>query len=1423
MFNQHTNYNNGISKDVNLSMGVESSIDMPLDQFEDTLINDDFHMLDPFIDSFYKYMDYLIDSNKVKKYHDKIKVKYFPRKNKLFDEGDTILSFVIGFRNRPKRALLSIESLIRSAAGINIEIILVEDSSNNLISLDELSFRKEVTYYRINTGSKEWSRAKVFNYGTKRATGKYIVIWDICFLCNHTFVRNLVEYVKIVNFRKNVISVAVYESHSIRSNPIGKGYGNLWVYDSSCFKSIRGFSEDRYMEGYEHSDVKNRMKIGSTLHSMYVNPKLYVIHMSHDIDQNQLLSRLGRWKNNLTIIPNQDNWGDSTLLYIQEGIPKPVPVLPKPVTKTVPVSVTVSVPKTVTVPVSVTVSVPKTVAVPKPVTEVSIDEINIAISPNIQEEVSVHEESPTDETIDEIPDEIFNTQDSDYIYREETTSTEEATNTLDNGEPPSTEVSSLDIPPEEIEFSESSSTEESEEVLDRFEEVRQLIEESDTTKEYLVDSQKDGHMKVAIYEGERKHTELIGCFIEIFNELNIKHVDIFYIKDDFRNAFSYYKRILNTQHITEYPHDKLFLMHDRYDIIIALSADEITHFRSRPDYSEIKDKLAVICHTILHFEQPLPGRKIVLTPLLFDKCDDYILPIYKSDDHVPEFRPSCKGSKIDSLVYKITEKKLPILTIVGFKTSHYNLNTKDYGDLLKLLAYMSHGYTLCIFGSSIPALQRSLGKYTNVHYAVNATTNVMMDVVKVSTFILPLPTPDKWFYVERLSGSYSIAISNNIPMIIPEKIREIYGFRGCITYEDSLVEVINRVISISPEEYTSLIFDSIDFKKEVFEKNIRSFCNIFSFDIDEDMSDLEENLALVQRSSLKVAIYQRGSHHTELIGSFIELIKQLDSNSQIDIYYNKKDSLSWIEYFIALYSDLSNINTYLPNELSIRVSGYDLVIMLTGDERNVFRTSPDNIISVIHAPYQIDPKSPEVPMVLTPVLSHLSPHYILPIYQKQNETWVPTVTRFAVVGMAKYCLKHKDSVDLEKLLKTYTEGYEVYLFTRKNGAIDGFRKYEHIKIFENTSTLFMLEKLKECKFILPLPLPYSWYYKDRLSGAIPLAINNNIPMIMPARLNNIYQVDGCITYERSVCEVMDRVLGMSDYEYMELVDSMVAYKKKRSEENLITFKKVMLVIKERAISKIREQLHQFPNTKKGNFNKLMSLKDKLKGKTAYLITCGPSFKYCLKYLDQIFSDPNAVVLSVKQAFNYIKEEGYSCHLHTVNFCNENEYDYGDHPPISMYTQKRQVPLGSKNINDYDIVVSHMDNSETANIHSGIIDGVDRMSISSVFTPENNLHYWGDIIHELCLPLLIQLGCKTIYAIGWDCGNLSEYFDTRDTSKLHARPKIREILDLQLIESSRNLHTFMKEKFDVDIYNVGEYSALKIPTVSYAQLFDQQTL
>lgn len=227
-----------------------------------------------------------------------------------------------------------------------------------------------------------------------------------------------------------------------------------------------------------------------------------------------------------------------------------------------------------------------------------------------------------------------------------------------------------------------------------------------------------------------------------------------------------------------------------------------------------------------------------------------------------------------------------------------------------------------------------------------------------------------------------------------------------------------------------------------------------------------------------------------------------------------------------------------------------------------------------------------------------------------------------------------------------------------------------------------------------------------------------------------------------------------------------------------------------------------------NYWALYGLKDLYKGRKAVIFTCGDSLQ---RYADQAqwFRDQGYIIICVKSALMTLRELGVGCDFHISNFCNEKPWNYDDTsvqavPPVSIHCQFNQHYGKRKPSQPYDIVVTHYYNP-AHNIHTGIDQNIDFMSFDSMFNQHRLVHYWGDIMNELAIPLCVHLGISDTVVVGWDWKRLGQ------------RDATRQKLDELQRRTSAKLAPFLEHKFGLKLRLLGDHSSLQIPHVSMESL------
>lgn len=311
------------------------------------------------------------------------------------------------------------------------------------------------------------------------------------------------------------------------------------------------------------------------------------------------------------------------------------------------------------------------------------------------------------------------------------------------------------------------------------------------------------------------------------------------------------------------------------------------------------------------------------------------------------------------------------------------------------------------------------------------------------------------------------------------------------------------------------------------------------------------------------ALVQLSKKHTEIFGTFIEIINYY--HWELTIYYDKdNDPYTFINYYNKLFETTLNV---LPTaQLEENKKNYDYFIFTTSADAphipEYFKT-PDMSNRCIYVNHQASYCLPFMKknIQMSPVINIKDDKKLLsciiPFYRQYKRVHSNyNSTNLAIIGAIRLHQKDKDLKLLIDLLKIPDLKINIYIFMRKIDwkAISNrnkfLRQHPNIKFYPGLSTEKMIEKLKEIKFILPLSQQGGWFYWQRLTGTIPLAINLNTPLIMDKKLAKIYNLEDCsLLYESSITEVLEQITTISEEDYYKMVENIVIYKKQQTSNN----------------------------------------------------------------------------------------------------------------------------------------------------------------------------------------------------------------------------------------------------------------------------------
>lgn len=320
----------------------------------------------------------------------------------------------------------------------------------------------------------------------------------------------------------------------------------------------------------------------------------------------------------------------------------------------------------------------------------------------------------------------------------------------------------------------------------------------------------------------------------------------------------------------------------------------------------------------------------------------------------------------------------------------------------------------------------------------------------------------------------------------------------------------------------------------------------------------------------EIAYYEENKCHTEIICFILEYIKHKQSKLTV---FNDYDMSNYVEY----YKNLTHDSFILKNNENINKVGeidkYDFIIVGTSDlilkiEKDVYEKNAEKFIHVCHLKSDIKPFYKNM-LTVTPLnkIDNVC-ESIMPIWEKENKK-ENKKNMVSIVGRFKDGNRDIDLiVDFLNSKQFLESQYKVNIFTRSSKWMpDDFKKkckeaYEKKKVRElvKQSATKMSKILDESKFIIVAAAPDSVYYRDRLTGAIPLGFNYNAILIIEEELARIYDIQKteAIIYNNTTTkiETIWEQINEIDCSKTKILDKLIEKKKNIIENNNRTLDKL---------------------------------------------------------------------------------------------------------------------------------------------------------------------------------------------------------------------------------------------------------------------------
>lgn len=237
--------------------------------------------------------------------------------------------------------------------------------------------------------------------------------------------------------------------------------------------------------------------------------------------------------------------------------------------------------------------------------------------------------------------------------------------------------------------------------------------------------------------------------------------------------------------------------------------------------------------------------------------------------------------------------------------------------------------------------------------------------------------------------------------------------------------------------------------------------------------------------------------HTEVMGFFLSYYK----GHEIHICHkHKASSYNWIETFVnAIGARIQYVKRPV-------FEAYDKIIFITSRDlaqlvaAGKFNLAPEKVIQIRHTTR--NSYAPEYPNIsLSPCIPATQGNLLTVVPQLRRpakqapsaKTWV-----FTVVGLSDYSYPKKDVKGLLELIQVLDadgHDYLIKIVSRECKQAKETLSHPRVLFLESLTVQETSDVIQSSHFILPLPKRGGPYYKNLLSGVIPIALSYGVPLL----------------------------------------------------------------------------------------------------------------------------------------------------------------------------------------------------------------------------------------------------------------------------------------------------------------------------------------
>ena len=264
-----------------------------------------------------------------------------------------------------------------------------------------------------------------------------------------------------------------------------------------------------------------------------------------------------------------------------------------------------------------------------------------------------------------------------------------------------------------------------------------------------------------------------------------------------------------------------------------------------------------------------------------------------------------------------------------------------------------------------------------------------------------------------------------------------------------------------------------------------------------------------------IAIVQTTQCHSEVIVGVIDAIQRKNPNIAFKVY-SKTHLRDCLPLYIKQNPELQITRSEtIPNY----ISDVDGIIFTTANE--VKYGSYDKSIPVLrirHKRYRNEPAE----MGLSSAV--MTKHATLATKWTFAKHSLLSPYRIVVVGITEDRSQNKDITGLIELIES---GFPVTIISRTIPS--NIPIYSNVDVFVSFNVEQMVEYLTQNNAIIwSMCRPNSEYHKNSITGAIPLAISCNVPLILDRQMKQLFDNIPSISYTSSIMEIIPHIYYLID-------------------------------------------------------------------------------------------------------------------------------------------------------------------------------------------------------------------------------------------------------------------------------------------------------